>query len=920
MAQPAAATAPREEITLLEELPDPPAGPREKETELMLDLELNETPPNSVAPHTITEIPAPHTITEIPAPHNITEIPAPHTITEIPAPHTITEIPKLPAELQPSPPQSELPQITSDDAQRLAELFPRAVPLVSAPTIITTPTTLGPSHYLAMATPEVRTTPKTRGRGKRVSLARIWEEEKEEELAGGAEKELVIGAGEANKELGSGAGGAEKELGSGAGGAEELGSGAGGPEKELGSGAGGAEEELGSGAGGPEKELGSGAGGAEEELGSGAGEANKELAAASQCEEAETSPPVRESTGRGSSSMSLTCLVPQTPTESTPDPTDSIRASETVTDSVAMALTCVERESSRTTALADGATLTPVFSASVSHGDHVTSAELASTLPDSSPPCLQDDASESQMDITCQSEATPQTSRHSLESSPPSEESQLTVDRESDKPVNYTVTFPQPSVSETVEATPQTSSRHSLEPSPSDSREENQLTVDRESDKPVNHTVPLPQPSVSETVVPAEPSFHTSPLFKVPKRPLRSQLRLRSSVKKKVVAASPVVPTPLKPGPLSSLVQPSLNMTFTVSAPHSATPVEKPRLLNLASSVPITPLTSPPHTTPTTSPPHTSHTTSPPHTLPTTSPLHTSPTTSPPHTLPTMSPNSLPVEPAVESCSLLASPATSVSSPLSEAPTQPDWLQSPGDSFKLVHSVDNTLSGSHEFTPPTVCSGSDTLTGRGETAPPTVCSADTPTGPQETVLPPLVQEPEPEHDSQGNISLPVDQPRVAVGHTPGQTTQLALRLEQLQVSCPLTSKPLPLSIETPETALVVSDLPPPAAPSTNLHFSSPALPAGLDDTTVCGRRSLLLSASIYDKFVGQICSEEQERPLAATESGDSPEKCDYTTSDRASDEFEETLVEKGSQLVGPVTSNSYSHPLFSHFLSDLTSR
>ena len=294
-----------------------------------------------------------------------------------------------------------------------------------------------------------------------------------------------------------------------------------------------------------------------------------------------------------------------------------------------------------------------------------------------------------------------------------------------------------------------------------------------------------------------------NPVFKAPKGPpLRSQLRLLKSSGKRVVTASPVVRTPqLTPRHISSsLSRTPLNSTHTIPTHTSGTPSM-----------------------------HLKH------------------------------PTPQPREDVVSS--LLPSPAPSLPSPLNEAPAGSPWLQSPGDSFNLVNSEDNT---------------------------PREQSLSPPPQPQDTADPPPA----------------APQATPLTDHTPIPTGRLASALQKLKVSVPLTSHPLPVSIETPEAALVVPDPPPAATAVSNTLPPSLPPPAELNDTTHCNQRSMLLSNSIYDKFVGQIWSKKDQSGDCEEEEG-SPECSDQENS------VEVELMDSSS----PET-----FPLFNNFLSDLISR
>ena len=92
--------------------------------------------------------------------------------------------------------------------------------------------------------------------------------------------------------------------------------------------------------------------------------------------------------------------------------------------------------------------------------------------------------------------------------------------------------------------------------------------------------------------------------------------------------------------------------------------------------------------------------------------------------------------------------------------------------------------------------------------------------------------------------------------------QLQATIQQLKTT---TISSSPLVINTPE-AEVVEVAP---IPNQSLHVSG--LHVTLNDTTMC-QRSLVLSPSVYDKFMNEICSEDTPRPDSAT----SPSQPDCT--------------------------------------------
>ena len=404
------------------------------------------------------------------------------------------------------------------------------------------------------------------------------------------------------------------------------------------------------------------------------------------------------------------------------------------------------------------------------------------------------------------------------------------------------------------------------------------------------------------------PPPHTNSVFKQPKRPLRTQLRLKSSQGKKIVRASPIVR-------MSCLATPSslLLSTTTITTPiHPLSLSRSSHLHNTTFTISSAPVTSTASSAldihPSPLPPSTPSQISPPHT-------HTSP--------PPLSPMMSQEGAAVECLSILASPPLSPPPPpvmitLPQASSK--WLQSPGDSFNLVNSGDYSMKCS----PPTV--------GREAATESVERSSEEWQEPQGAASISEQQEEE-------GVLLGQEQPpfyaqvSATVGATPitpaypisSQTSRLATALQQLQVgSKPSSSLPAPppLTIDTPETALVVVDYPVPSPVNHTLHLSS--LQVALNDTTMCeggGRRSVLLSPSIYDKFVGQICSGE---------GGEAPGNgCqDDTIVQSQSDAREDTLLtythkEELLEHAPPPSTSLTPSPdstLFSHFISDLTSR
>ena len=438
---------------------------------------------------------------------------------------------------------------------------------------------------------------------------------------------------------------------------------------------------------------------------------------------------------------------------------------------------------------------------------------------------------------------------------------------------------------------------------------------------------------------------HTSRVFKVPRKSVRSQLKLRSSGRK-VVRASPCAQTPHTASnsfqrlqssthfPLTlnrSLAHQSLNTTFTVnpqpragttstaSTPHNTA---NPPLA--ASTVILPPNTSspPPPVTPSHRPPSIL-----PHASP---PLPSTPSA---HTL-------SPVGDAVAVAhSLLASPPVSASSSLiTAAPhTHSPWLHSLGDSFNLLNSGDETLSTANDSLPHS--SADQQAQGGSEPGQPQDPSEGTAASAQSDV-------------QMAQVAASVSHPRAPAGTThhppatpmnltagaaPSQPSRLVTALQQLRLGR-FRDLP-PITIETPET--VPLEMPP--VSNESLHVS--ALHVTMNDTTLCGR-SVLLSPSVYDKFMEQICSKSAHQP-STDPNGVSPSS-PHAISPRSSQESrgeQPTTPPSPSTLSpprepGPSTatppppSSAYCPPtvavtglddlpsntLFSHFLCDLTDR
>ena len=380
-------------------------------------------------------------------------------------------------------------------------------------------------------------------------------------------------------------------------------------------------------------------------------------------------------------------------------------------------------------------------------------------------------------------------------------------------------------------------------------------------------------PDVAATVPPPVPS---PAVFKCPKLPFRSQLKLKSSGRK-VVKASPVVRTPRSvAGGLSSVHAPLTPLPI-LSATFTKTPLRDPAPVAAAVSVSVSVPTI------SSAPPSTPHTSPPP---PSPSPSIT--TTN----------NEVPIH------SLLASPPPSDAASPAPPPTHPPWLQSPCESFNLVSSEDEAVE---EDTTPEPDLVSEEVMAEGENQSclemMTASPAHSTTTTTNTTRLPLSQE----------LATPAAVLATpTLHHTPAPSTHtahLATALQHLQVSTGPKSASAPVTIETPETALI--DVPPALHTSENdtLHMS--AVQVALNDTTVC-ERSLLLSSSIYDKFVTQIYRDNRspsQTPLEAKTDATLP----LPTSSSPSPHTDHPLSLS-------VSSVPHSPTLFSHFMSELTSR
>ena len=516
----------------------------------------------------------------------------------------------------------------------------------------------------------------------------------------------------------------------------------------------------------------------------------------------------------------------------------------TIANTVAMSLTCDQLEEEE----GEGG---------VSCDNHVISAQSAIPFP--SPQLSSGGESQEMMDITCQSETTTTSQETGQDTSLHIHQEPSTISQDtsltSSRPVEDDENNKQPA---DLDKSSPAADKRSLEKTYSVGQGNGPACGIKE------------QKAVAgpEEVAPAT---NASQVFKAPKRPLRTQLSLKSSGKR-VVIASPIVPTPRHTSSLSlssSLSHHPLNTTFTVP------PLCKPR----------TPAATP----------------------------------SNPQSIPQL-PSSEGKEVATTNIisSLLSSPLPSAPSPLALPPTHPctGWLQSPGESFNLVHSEDETLTPTQEdISPPephppptpqqlqTDSQGNITSTLQ-ETLAPRQIFHKTPSILQKTPVPlPTLLASSAFQPKQCEVLPQVVTP--VFNNISSQTARLAAAIHRLKVSGPPVVLP---EIVTPETAMVANP-PPPTAPSSDQSIRS----AKLNDTTVCS--SPLLSTSIYDKFLGKIYKERND-PLAPAAVGAAGVDLDRTSKQETTTEIGITSQHSNTS----VTAGPMSSTLFSSFLSDLTSR
>ena len=746
---------------------------------------------------------------------------------------------------EPSPP-TNFPRLTDDENQRLAELFPSVAvsPPANAPTIIGTPAPYTSSYFVAISTPEKKTTPRRLADRRRINISaddQLLARETGEEDGGVASMELTAGC-VVESPLSRGGVIAEPR-------SMDLTCFSSHPSTSHNTPAlPSAEPSL------PAETTTFPRGMTVIETRSmdltcfsTHPSTSENTPALPSGLPAETTTFPRGMTVIETRSMDLTCfssnisanqdtaaLVPTPHTGAEPEP-------GTIANTVAMSLTCDQLEEEE----GEGG---------VSCDNHVISAQSAIPFP--SPQLSSGGESQEMMDITCQSETTTTSQETGQDTSLHIHQEPSTISQDtsltSSRPVEDDENNKQPA---DLDKSSPAADKRSLEKTYSVGQGNGPACGIKE------------QKAVAgpEEVAPAT---NASQVFKAPKRPLRTQLSLKSSGKR-VVIASPIVPTPRHTSSLSlssSLSHHPLNTTFTVP------PLCKPR----------TPAATP------------------------------------------SNPQSEEKEVATTNIisSLLSSPLPSAPSPLALPPTHPctGWLQSPGESFNLVHSEDETLTPTQEdISPPE------------PHPPPTPQQLQTDS--QGNITSTLQETPTPQEIFHKTLSIlqktPVPLPTLLASSafqpkqcevlpqvvTPvfnnisSQTARLAAAIHRLKVSGPPVVLP---EIVTPETAMVANP-PPPTAPSSDQSIRS----AKLNDTTVCS--SPLLSTSIYDKFLGKIYKERNDplAPAADTETGGAAGlDLDKTSKQETATEIGITSQHSNTS----VTAGPMSSTLFSSFLSDLTSR
>lgn len=702
----------------------------------------------------------------------------------------------------PSPP-ANLPRLPEDDNQRLTELFPRAaVPAAAnAPTIITTP--ISNSHYLAMPTPDLQTTPRRSANRRRINIP-----------------------GSNSGETSEGRGGVVKIDGSGA-----------------------------------------------------------------------DSPLTRGTTRAEPVSMSLTCFTfnqPSTSGDTTaaseaagPPPTQgttslttphNTTAAGSVAETVAMSLTCDELEEEEE----EGGGCGVATPGGVSCDNQVIPAESAVAE------LRGEGDSQMMMDLTCQSETTISSQDTSLLVTRPSQNTSPTITRPIQPPSSVSTSTQAPSPPVTAQDTPSAtedttrpvsgeesrqpadvdktdfldqSSRPVVELDKPPSGDQQNVSVVEEEKRVVSNNPPLEEEGVSEKE--AGVAGHTSPVFKAPSRPLRTQLSLKSS-RKRVVIASPIVLTPHHHHQhTSSLSIPPLNTTFTVPPPR-----------------PLPPTT----------------------------------TQQTPHPPPPPSPR--PPSPGREEAgenlvsSLLASPPPSGPSLLTVSPTHAGsaWLQSAGDSFNLVHLGDDTLTSTQEE-----ISSPEPHPPHPEPATSEGLQIQTDSQGNVTFTP-LKATPVPAPHLPNSSTVPQVTP--ALNHA---SNQVMAAVQRIKLGGPPVIAP---AIVTPETVMMADPLPP-TPPS--LDMSVHSLSTKLNNTTLSsGGHSPILSTSIYDKYLVQIYRENQQSSTPTTTSTTTetvastdavPDPTTGASRDTVTGDCGDLDVTSQMEGSGPVSAT-----VFNSFLSDLTSR
>ena len=748
-----------------------------------------------------------------------------------------------PPQINPNPPTPSPPanllRLSEDDNQRLTELFPRAtVPTAAnAPTIITTP--ISNSHYLAMPTPDLQTTPRRSANRRRINIPGENSGETREGRGGVAKMELTGGSG------------ADSPLTRGTTSAEPV-------------------------------------------------SMSLTCFTFNQPSTSGDTTTASEAAGPPPTQGTTSLTTPHTTT-----------GAGSVAETVAMSLTCDELEEEEE----EGGGCGVATPGGVSCDNHVMPAESAVAE------LRGEGDSQMMMDLTCQSETTISSQDTSLLVTRPSQNTSPTITRPNQAPIqppssvststqappplltnqdtsSVSVTRPiQPplSVSTSTQApSPPVTAQDTSSPTENttrpvggeDSRQPADVdktdSVDQSSRPVVEHDKPpsVDQQNVSvvegeKRVVSNKPQLgeeggsekeagvagHTSPVFKAPNRPLRTQLSLKSS-RKRVVIASPIVLTPHHHHHTSSLSIPPLNTTFTVPPPKPLPPTTRQQ----------TPLPPP---------------------------------------LPSTQPPSPGREEAGENLvsSLLASPPPSGPS-LTVSPTHAGsaWLQSAGDSFNLVHSGDDTLTSTQEE-----ISSPEPHPPHPEPAASESLQMQTDSQGNVTFTPlKATSVPAP------HLPNPSTTPQVtpALNHA---SNQVMAAVQRIKLGGPPVVAP---AIVTPETVMMADPLPP-SPPS--LDMSVHSLSTKLNNTTLSsGGHTPILSTSIYDKYLVQIYRENQQSstPTTTTTSTETVASTDAVPDPTTGASRDTVTGDCGDLDVMALTEGSgpVSATVFNSFLSDLTSR